>query len=64
MNKDTKISKEEMAEYIWGDWPGPLPGDNPERLLLRASALFEKEGKIRDGFISTDNFSHSDHKEL
>ena len=61
-NKDTKISQEEMAEYMGR--LAPLPSDNPERLLLRASALFEKEDKNRDGFISTDDFTHSNHKEL
>ena len=61
-NKGTKISKEEMVKYMGK--LDPLPGNNPERLLLRASALFEKEDKNKDGFIPTDSFSHSDHKEL
>lgn len=52
-NRDMKISKQEMMEYFRKF--GRLPDDTADRLELRASTLFEKEDKDKDGFISLED---------
>ena len=61
-NKDLKISKEEMTDYIAKH--GRLPGDTSDDHAQRTAGIFENEDKNKDGFISMDEFTGPKRDEL
>lgn len=62
VNKDKKISREEMKKYI-AEF-GRLPGDNEAQHSKRTRNIFDREDRNKDGFISVDEFSGTKRDEL